>query len=114
MLIFTEVGKPENPKKNPRSKGEGQQQTQLTYDSESGNRIEHWATVVRGERSHRYATHASRVLCFACIMNPIMNLICIMNLKMSIWFPWPNNKNRLIPTYERLIAKIHFFDSVRI
>jgi hypothetical protein len=31
MLIFTEGGKPENPEKNPRSKGENQQQTQLTY-----------------------------------------------------------------------------------
>jgi hypothetical protein len=37
MLIFTEGGKPENPKKNPRSKGENQQQTQLTYDTKSGN-----------------------------------------------------------------------------
>jgi hypothetical protein len=29
-LIFSEGGKPENPEKNPRSKGENQQQTQLT------------------------------------------------------------------------------------
>jgi hypothetical protein len=35
MLLFTEGGKPENPEKNPRSKGENQQQTQLTYDTES-------------------------------------------------------------------------------
>jgi hypothetical protein len=33
MLIYTEGGKPENPEKNPRSKGENQQQTQLTYDT---------------------------------------------------------------------------------
>jgi hypothetical protein len=37
MLIFEEGGKPENPEKNPRSKGENQQETQLTYDVESGN-----------------------------------------------------------------------------
>jgi hypothetical protein len=49
MLIFAEGGKPENPEKNPRSKGENQQQTQLTYDGKSGNRTR--VTVVRGERS---------------------------------------------------------------
>jgi hypothetical protein len=38
IVIFAERGKPENPEKNPRSKGENQQQTQLTYDAESGNR----------------------------------------------------------------------------
>jgi hypothetical protein len=40
MLIFAEEGKPENPEKNPRSKGENQQQTQLTshmMHAESGN-----------------------------------------------------------------------------
>jgi len=31
MLVFEEGGKPENPEKNPRSKGENQQQTQPTY-----------------------------------------------------------------------------------
>jgi hypothetical protein len=31
--MFTEGGKPENPEKNSRSKGENQQQTQLTYDT---------------------------------------------------------------------------------
>jgi hypothetical protein len=36
MLIFSEG---ENPEKNPRSKGENQQQTQLTYDAESGNKV---------------------------------------------------------------------------
>jgi hypothetical protein len=45
MLIFTEGGKPENREKNPRSKGEDQQQTQLTYDTNSGNRTR--VTVVR-------------------------------------------------------------------
>jgi hypothetical protein len=48
-LIFTEGGKPENPEKNPRSKGENQQQTQLTYDTEYGNLTRF--TLVRGERS---------------------------------------------------------------
>ena len=56
MLIFEEGGKPENPEKNPRSKGENQQQTQPTYDAESGNRI--WDTLVKGERSHHCATPA--------------------------------------------------------
>jgi hypothetical protein len=60
MLIFTEGGKPENPKKNPRSKGENQQQTQLAYNTESGNR-NRVLTVVRGKRSNynRCTTHAS-------------------------------------------------------
>jgi hypothetical protein len=35
MLIFAEGGQPD---KNPRSKGENQQQTQITCDAESGNR----------------------------------------------------------------------------
>ena len=38
MLVFVEGGKPENPEKNPRSRDENQQQTQPTYDVESGNR----------------------------------------------------------------------------
>ena len=38
MLVFVEGGKPENPEKNPRSNDENQQQTQPTYDVESGNR----------------------------------------------------------------------------
>jgi hypothetical protein len=48
MLVFVGGGKPENPVKNPRSKGENQQQTQLTYDTESGNPTR--VTVVKGER----------------------------------------------------------------
>ena len=38
MLIFEEGVKPKNPEKNPRSKGENQQQTQPTYDAGCGNR----------------------------------------------------------------------------
>ena len=38
MLVFVEGGKPDNPEKNPRSKDENQEQTQPTYDAESGNR----------------------------------------------------------------------------
>jgi hypothetical protein len=49
MLIFAEGGKPENREKNPRSKGQNQQQTKLSYDAESWNRTR--VTVVRGERS---------------------------------------------------------------
>ena len=56
MLVFEEGGKPENPEKNPRSKGENQQQTQSTYDAGSGNRTQD--TLVEGERSHHYAMPA--------------------------------------------------------
>ena len=36
MLVFVEGGKPEYPEKNPRSSDENQQQTQPTYDAETG------------------------------------------------------------------------------
>ena len=39
MLVSAEGGKPDYPEKNPRSRDENQQQTQPTYDTESGNRI---------------------------------------------------------------------------
>jgi hypothetical protein len=39
MLIFAEGGKPENPEKNLRSKGENQQQTQLPYVAHSDYNI---------------------------------------------------------------------------
>jgi hypothetical protein len=58
MLIFAKGGKPENPEKNPRSKGENQQQTQFTQSPG----IEPGATVVRGEHSHPYTTCASGLL----------------------------------------------------
>ena len=53
MLVFVEGGKPEYPDKNPRSGDENQQQTQPTYDTESGNRTR--ATLVGGECSHHCA-----------------------------------------------------------
>jgi len=56
MLIFEEGGNSENPEKNPRSKGENQQQTQHTYDVGFGNQTRD--TSVRGERSHHCATPA--------------------------------------------------------
>ena len=43
-------GKPEYPEKASRSKDENQQQTQPTYDAESGNRAR--ATLVGGKCSH--------------------------------------------------------------
>ena len=43
-------------RKTSRSKDENQQQTQPTYDAESGNRTR--ATLVRGERSHHCAIPA--------------------------------------------------------
>ena len=56
MLVFMEVGKPEYPEKNPRSKDENQQQTQPTYDTGTGNRTR--AALVEGERSHHCAIPA--------------------------------------------------------
>ena len=56
MLVFEEVGKPENPEKNPRSKAENQQQTQATCDARSGNQTQD--TLVVGERSHHCAIPA--------------------------------------------------------
>ena len=49
MLAFAEGGKPEY-SENPRSMDENQQQTQPTYDAETGNRTR--ATLVGGECSH--------------------------------------------------------------
>ena len=56
MLVFVEGGKPEYPEKNPRSRDENQQQTQPTYDTETGNRTQ--ATLVGGECSHHCAIPA--------------------------------------------------------
>ena len=56
MLVFAEGGKPENPEKNPRSRDENQQQTQPTYDAETGNLTR--ATLVGGECSHHCAIPA--------------------------------------------------------
>ena len=47
MLVFEERGRPEYPEKNPRSKDESTEQTQPTYDAESGNR--NWTTLVGGK-----------------------------------------------------------------
>ena len=51
-----EGGKPENPKRNPRSKEENQQQTQPTNGAGSGNRTRD--TLVGGERSYHCAIPA--------------------------------------------------------
>ena len=56
MLVFVEGGKPEYPEKNSRSGDRNQQQTQPTYDAESGNRTR--ATLVGGECSHHCAIPA--------------------------------------------------------
>ena len=57
MLVLAEGGKPEYPEKNPRSRDENQQQTQPTYDAETGNRTR--ATLVGGECFHHCANPAS-------------------------------------------------------
>ena len=61
MLVFEEGGKPENPEKNPWSKGENQQQTQSTYDARPGNRTQD--TLVVSECSQHCATPAPPSTC---------------------------------------------------
>ena len=56
MLVFAEGRKPENPEKNLSEQDENQQQTQPTYDVESGNRTR--ATLVGGKFSHHCAIPA--------------------------------------------------------
>ena len=60
MLVFVQRGKPEYPEKNPRSRDENQQQTQPTYDVETGNRTR--ATLVGGECSHHCVIPCSLML----------------------------------------------------
>ena len=55
MLVFVEGGKPEYPEKNPRSRDENQQQTQPTYDAETGNRTR--ATLVAQVRFRHPCSH---------------------------------------------------------
>jgi hypothetical protein len=69
MLTFAEGVKPENPEKIPRNKGENQQQTQLTYDAESGNRT-------RGDSDERRALTQLRHPCF-----PVSFFIITVTLK---------------------------------
>ena len=57
MLVFMKGGKPEYPEKNPRSRDESQQQTQPTYDAETGNRTR--ATLVRGLRGRQMLNHCA-------------------------------------------------------
>ena len=60
MLIFEEGGKPEDPEKNPRSKGENQQQTQPTYDAGPGNRTRD--TLIGGRRALSPLRHPCSLL----------------------------------------------------
>ena len=53
MLVFMEGGKPENLENNRWSRDENQQQTQPTYDAETGKRTR--ATLGGGESSHHCA-----------------------------------------------------------
>ena len=59
VLVFVEEGKPENPEKNPQSRGENQHRTQPTCDTGSGNWT--WATTVAGECSHHCTIPAQSV-----------------------------------------------------
>ena len=65
MLVFAEGGKPEYPEKNPRSRDENQQQTQPTYDAETGNRTR--ATLVGGECSHHCIIPAPTTINCNCV-----------------------------------------------
>ena len=58
MLIFNGRVKPEYPEKNLSEQGGDQQQTQPTYDAESGNQTR--ATLVGGESSHHCAIPTPR------------------------------------------------------
>ena len=56
MLVFEENGKPEYPKKKSSRSIVENQQTQPTYDAESGNQT--WDTLVGRECSHHCVIHA--------------------------------------------------------
>ena len=73
MLVFVEGGKPEYPEKNPRSRDENQQQTQPTYDAETGNRTR--ATLVGGKCSHHCAIPAPYTTCLSLFHNETMQRI---------------------------------------
>jgi len=53
LLGFVELGKLENPEKNPRSKVKNQQQTQPTYDTGPGNRT---LTTLMGDECSYHCT----------------------------------------------------------
>ena len=57
IVGFVKGGKPEYPKKNPRSRDENQQQTQPTYDAVNSG-IPTRETLVGGECSHHCAIPA--------------------------------------------------------
>ena len=75
VLAFEERGKPEYPEKNlsEKRREENQQQTQATYDADSGNRTR--ATLVGGECSHHCAIPA-----------PLINNTIIDKLKFFLSF----------------------------
>ena len=88
MLVFVEGGKPEYPEKNPRSRDENQQQTQPTYDAETGNRTR--ATLVGGNCSHHCAIPAPTYTLYLLLP------YCRTNLrKFSIRFQGPTLFNSL-------------------
>ena len=74
ILVFVEGGKPEYSEKNPRSRDENQQQTQPTYDAETGNRTR--ATLVGGERSHHCAIPAPPTIHFESRTALKLNMEC--------------------------------------
>ena len=62
-FLWRDRGKPEYPEKNPQSRDEKQQQTQPTYNADTGNRTR--ATLVGGECSHHYAIPAPTFYLFS-------------------------------------------------
>ena len=80
MLVFEERGKPEYLEKHLSEQGENQQQTQPTYDAESGIRTQ--ATLVEGERSHHCATPAPRS---SALMLSFSRATCFWTLDHFCW-----------------------------
>ena len=81
--MFVEGRKPENPEKNPRSRDENQQQTQLTCDAGSENRTR--ATAVGGECSHHCAiTEPSRALVYLETLNVSIKNLPLLGKRFAI------------------------------
>ena len=75
MLVFLRIGENRSTRmrKTSRSKDKNQQQTQPTYDAESGNRTQ--ATLVGDECFHHCVSAASpRHICSSCSSRVIMHL----------------------------------------
>ena len=75
VLVFEERGNRSTWRKTSRSKDENQQQTQPTYDAESGNRTR--ATLVGGECSHHCAIPAALVSFYLFMYRTYSSIIAV-------------------------------------